>query len=157
MLAKMGLTAARFDLLHALKRRRIGGMCQATLQRVLGVSRATVSRMLGSLEELGLVRRQMEECDGRKKRVWLTDEGFARIASAYKRLVRSGWVQIAIDSTLGVRNLDALYWGPCFEEMGGLEHLLQLLRRGLLDTGSLHYPFCGKPWGEPRARRASRV
>jgi hypothetical protein len=45
VLAAMGLTAARFDLLYAVMTSR-EGLAQSALRKLLGVSRATVSRML---------------------------------------------------------------------------------------------------------------
>ena len=63
MLARIGLTAARFDLLYALNtsnKRNGRGIRQATLRRVLGVGRTTVSRMLASLEQLPLTRVKLE-------------------------------------------------------------------------------------------------
>lgn len=53
ILAALGLTAARFDLLYAVKKATRYGVNQSALRKVLGVSRATVSRMLASLEERG--------------------------------------------------------------------------------------------------------
>jgi DNA-binding MarR family transcriptional regulator len=134
VLKKMGLTPARFDMLCALMPRE-GAMTQGTLQRILGVTRATVSRMLGSLEELGFVGRERHDIDGRCKVVWLTDEGRARIVMAHKELVRSGWVQLAIDSALGE------WWrGPCAAAIAELERPLRAIRRAFYDTGSLRYP-----------------
>jgi DNA-binding MarR family transcriptional regulator len=76
MLTRLGLTAARFDMLHALPRERryVGeGMRQSELRRQLGVSRPTVSRMLASLEELGLVLRKPDSKDRRQVFVALTE------------------------------------------------------------------------------------
>jgi DNA-binding MarR family transcriptional regulator len=141
MLAKMGLTAARFDLLYTLMRRR-DGMLQSKLQRKLGVVRATVSRMLGSLEKLGLVERRRDTIDHRRKLVLLTPHGRERITAAHKDLTRSGWAQLAIDSALGADGRrDPWYRGPCVAEMATLEDLLGALRRGFYDTGSLEYPW----------------
>jgi DNA-binding MarR family transcriptional regulator len=139
LLAKMGLTAARFDLLHPLRRHRNYGLRQSSLQRMLGVSRATVSRMVRSLEDLGLVRRERDTQDYRQKRVLLTELGFERVRLAFRRLVRSGWVQLAIDSTLGADRLDGAYPGPCYGEIGQLDRHLRSLRRHLRDTGCLRY------------------
>src|SRR5271154_1732091 len=99
VLVAMGLTAARFDLLYAVKKVR-RGLNQSALRKVLGVSRATVSRMLASLEELGLVRREVTTADRRQKFVQLTTKGRWRIALAHRQLTRSGWAQLAIDSAL---------------------------------------------------------
>jgi DNA-binding MarR family transcriptional regulator len=143
-LTRMGLTAARFDLLYALRNRR-RGMPQPALQRALGVTRATVSRMLQSLEELGLVRRTKDVRDRRRKLVELTASGRARIELAHEALVRSGWAQLAIDCALGGEGrAERWYRGSCFQAMGRLDDLLHAIRRAFYDTASLDYP-----WGEP--------
>src|SRR5215469_16414442 len=98
-LAKMKLTAARFDMLYAIKQRRYG-ILQSALRRVLGVSRATASRMLISLEQLGFIRRSIYPHDKRKRLVELTNRGRFRIAVAYRQLALSGWAKLAVDSAL---------------------------------------------------------
>ncbi|HEX4445732.1 MAG TPA: MarR family transcriptional regulator, partial [Polyangiaceae bacterium] len=66
VLKRLGLTAARFDMLFALKPCRLG-MLQSRLRRLLGVSRTTVSRMLASLEQLGLLTRKASWSDRRTR------------------------------------------------------------------------------------------
>ena len=151
ILTKMGLTAARYDLLYALWHRRVP-MWQAYLRRVLGVTRATVSRMLGSLEELGYVARKPDPYDRRGKLVELTALGRERITFAHRRLVRSRWLQLAIDSAMGVEGQEERWYeGPCFKMMAQLDNLLNTLRRGFYDLGSLEYPW------PPPARRVRPV
>jgi DNA-binding MarR family transcriptional regulator len=134
-----GLTAARYDLLHALPKKR--SMRQRDLERVLGVTRATVSRMVGSLEELGFVRREVDPDDRRCKIVWLTEEGAARLEAAYKKVVKPGWVRFALDWTLGPRRHGDIFPPRfCFKEMWELDQRLWPIRRGFADTGSLSYP-----------------
>ncbi len=53
VLTALGLTAARFDLLFAVKKSSRYGLNQSALRKVLGVSRATVSRMLASTRRAG--------------------------------------------------------------------------------------------------------
>jgi DNA-binding MarR family transcriptional regulator len=98
-LARIGLTAARFDLLYILLR---GGeeTLQRELREELGVSGATVSRMLASLEELGLVRREPLDTDHRHRCVSLTKEGRRLVRTAARHFIRSGFVQLAVDSAL---------------------------------------------------------
>ena len=141
MLTGKRLTPARYDLLHALRLRTgIYGMTQGRLHRVLGVCRATVSRMLGSLEELGLVRRKVNPIDRRRKDVWITDEGFACLQAAYDPIVRRGWIQAAFTCVLGTHgNPDLVAPRHCVREMKELDWHLWSLRRGFADTGSLTY------------------
>ena len=141
VLAPLGLTAARFDLLYAVKKKR-RGMNQSALRKVLGVSRATVSRMLGSLEELGLVRRTVPTEDRRQKLVELTTKGRWRIAFAHRHLTRSGWAQLAIDTALAGQYTEYRWCdeAACSEATGSLQNMLADVRRGFYDFATLEYP-----------------
>jgi DNA-binding MarR family transcriptional regulator len=98
-LARMGLTAARFDLLYVVLRE--GKMAlQRNVRTALGVSAATVSRMLGSLEDRGLLRREPLEEDLRHRCIELTREGRRCIRKALRHFVHSGYAQLAVDSAL---------------------------------------------------------
>src|ERR1700723_51186 len=104
-LSKLGLTAARFDLLYALPhgRERFDARTrQSDLRRMLGVSRPTVSRMLASLEELKLLRRERATGDRRQIIVSLTQRGSMLIRKAVRAFIDSGWTLLALDSALGV-------------------------------------------------------
>jgi len=141
VLAAVGLTAARFDLLYAIKTSRRTTF-QSVLRRVLGVSRATVSRMLSSLEELGLVRRTVPPEDRRQKLVELTTKGRWRIAFAHRQFTRSGWAQLAIDSALaaeyaGFRWCDE---DACLEATAALQVTLGHIREAFHDFATLDYP-----------------
>jgi DNA-binding MarR family transcriptional regulator len=140
-LAALGLTAARFDLLYAVKRTSCG-MLQSTLRKALGVSRATVSRMLASLEELGLVRRKIATADGRQKFVELTKKGRKRIVRAHRHFTRSGWAQLAIDSALGGK-YSTDHWckeEDCARATAALEVTLGDIRDAFHDFATLNYP-----------------
>jgi DNA-binding MarR family transcriptional regulator len=141
VLAAMGLTAARFDLLYAVKKVR-RGMMQSALRKVLGVSRATVSRMLASLEELGLVRRTPYEGDRRQRFVALTGKGWWRISRAHRHFTRSGWAQLAIDSALSGKYDDHRWCNEaaCAEANGALHATLENVRQGFGDFATLDYP-----------------
>jgi DNA-binding MarR family transcriptional regulator len=140
-LGRMGLTAARFDLLFALKPCRLG-MLQSRLRRLLGVSRTTVSRMLASLEQLGLLTRKTSGSDRRTRDVQLTPRGRATITLAHRRLTRSGWAQLAVDSALGTYG--AYRWfseGECLQATALLDGLLGQIRRVFGDRATLVYPW----------------
>jgi DNA-binding MarR family transcriptional regulator len=140
-LTALGLTAARFDLLFALKKGR-HGLIQSALRKVLGVSRATVSRMLASLEDLGLVRRTVATEDRRQRLVELTTKGRWRIAFAHRQLTRSGWTQLAIDSALA-RGHAPFRWcdeDACLTASARLDVTLDNLREGFYDFATLDYP-----------------
>ena len=156
MLLDMGLTAARFDLLFALKLKDRRRMRQRELQRTLGVSRTTVSRMLASLEKLGFVQRTVDPKDRRRKWVALTKRGFWRIGTAVRRFSRSGWAQLALDTAFGAipsypgRRSD---WADSEWCEGVTQDLLNILwgiRREFRDGATLEYPLvepdCGNPF-----------
>src|ERR1700733_880956 len=74
LLKRLGLTAARFDLLYIVEKAG-KTMLQCELRRVLGVTAPTVSRMLASLQALGLVEREVVDLDRRRRHVTLTKAG----------------------------------------------------------------------------------
>ena len=138
-LAALGLTSARFDLLYALNNGPSWGVLQSALRATLGVSASVVSRMLKSLEGLGLVSRERALGDARQRRVKLTAMGRSRIRLAIWRLIRSGHVQLVVDSALaGPRWFDE---SACFVAMNHVESALLALRREGRDTATLHYPW----------------
>jgi DNA-binding MarR family transcriptional regulator len=145
-LANRGLTAARFDLLYALKEVR-SGVRQSALRRLLGVCRATVSKMLGSLEKLRLVTRSIDRFDRRQKLVELTNRGRWRIARAIHELIRSGWTQLAVDSALGAEDQMFRWYDEddCREATSLVETLLGYLRKAYGDRARLVYPWNDEP------------
>ncbi len=143
VLTRMGLTAARFDMLYAIKLRRKRGMLQSALRRSLGVCRATVSRMLASLEQLGLVTRKAYSLDRRQRLVELTTLGRWRIAFAHRQITRSGWAQLAVDSALGAEG-SKYHWydqAECIAVTSLLEGMLDRLRHAFFDRAKLEYPW----------------
>jgi DNA-binding MarR family transcriptional regulator len=141
-LAKLGLTAARFDLLYAIKTHG-GDMRQRRLQAWLGVGRTTVSRMLASLEQLGLVTRTGLGRDRRQKLVRLTKVGRKRIDSAHRRFTRSGWAQLALDTALCGGFQSDRWCDPdeCFKSTADIDGLLKRIRHGFRDGATLDYPW----------------
>jgi DNA-binding MarR family transcriptional regulator len=143
VLGRMGLTAARFDMLYAIKSRPRARMLQSTLARILGVCRATVSRMLASLEALGLVTRTADLYDRRQKLVNLTTLGQSRVAFAHEHLVGSGWAQLAVDSALCGDGSEYCWYlrAECVAATGRLDTMLGRLRRAFFDRARLDYPW----------------
>jgi DNA-binding MarR family transcriptional regulator len=140
-LNRMGLTAARFDMLFALKDSRLG-MLQSRLRRLLGVSRTTVSRMLASLEQLGFLTRKRSWSDRRTRDVLLTPRGRATIVFAHRRLTRSGWAQLAVDTALGTDGAYRWYReGDCIQATALMDGLLRQIRRAFCDRATLAYPW----------------
>jgi DNA-binding MarR family transcriptional regulator len=98
-LATLGLTPARFDMLYIVAKEG-SSLLQRELQRALGVAAATVSRMLSSLEELGLVEREVSEEDHRCQNVVLTKAGRRCVLRAARLLIHTGHIQLMVDSAL---------------------------------------------------------
>jgi DNA-binding MarR family transcriptional regulator len=143
-LARLGLTAARFDLLYIVLKER--GLLQRELQRALGVAAPTVSRMLGSLEELGLVVREIAEDDCRQRYVELTKEGRRSVIRAARALIHSGFVDLTIDSALS-----PAHWHEPGERSTARReclHTLRLLRYAYRDVATHEYPFAHCADGE---------
>ena len=143
ILAAMGLTAARFDLLYVLDR-GLSRNTQRHLRRTLGVNRTTISRMLGSLETLGLLTRKRAFGDRRTREVELTEEGRRRIRLAIQHLIGSGAVQLAVDNAIAGgpsgRPGSAVHddWA-CLVACDVLESFLRGMRETYGDVATLYY------------------
>ena len=145
ILAELGLTAARFDLLYILQR---GDPCLSVTQRLLrqtlGVNRTTISRMLGSLESLGLVVRERSYGDRRTRSVRLTKAGLRCIRTAIQHLIESGAVQLSVDSAVAgaLSSPPGTAWHDdmaCLYSIDVLESFLRGLREAYGDTATLYY------------------
>jgi DNA-binding MarR family transcriptional regulator len=100
LLAKFGLTPARFDVLRMLFSRRDHAMSQVRLRERLGVARSTVSRMLRSLERHGWVERKTYPFDRRGRWCALTHAGRELAWRVLSELVRPRLVADALDEAL---------------------------------------------------------
>jgi DNA-binding MarR family transcriptional regulator len=136
-LASLGLTPARFDLLYIVAKEG-SSLLQRELQRALGVTAATVSRMLTSLEELGLVEREVTEEDHRCRNVMLTKAGRRCVFKAARWLIHSGNIQLTVDSALSPDR----WYDPsvCRRVQDEFEHSLRLLRDAYQDVATVFYP-----------------
>jgi DNA-binding MarR family transcriptional regulator len=136
-LARLGLTAARFDLLHILDKAG-GEMPQRELQRALGVAASTVSRMLSSLEDLGLVDREIMLEDYRRTWVELTRAGRRCVRRAAGLIIHTGWVQLAVDSAL----CPSRWYSEtaCLLATAACERTIGRLRHAFGDVATLDYP-----------------
>lgn len=75
-----GMEPAAYAILTLLQRE--GPLRATDLASGIGVGKPSISRQLGSLERLGLVRRQLDPGDARSQRVLLTPFGERRLADA---------------------------------------------------------------------------
>lgn len=99
LLAPLGITPARLDLLHALADDRNENY-GAALGRILGVARQTVWDMVTSLVALGLVRRLPREDRSRVVRLELTAAAHALLDDVFAVFFRSGVALKAAARTL---------------------------------------------------------
>jgi DNA-binding MarR family transcriptional regulator len=95
-----GVTPARLDLMRCI-RDASNSVVQCALWERLGVARSTMSRMLGSLERLGLVRRDYTSRRRRSAVCSLTDRGKQVVNGILERLVEPGVVARAVSRALG--------------------------------------------------------
>jgi DNA-binding MarR family transcriptional regulator len=137
-LVRLGLTAARFDMLTAIWRHPCG-VFQRQLREMLGVTAPTISRMLRSLEELRFLKRERCLGDARQLHVKLTPTGLALVRRATRVFIASGAAQLAVDCAL--TNNRAHDESRCLIEMDIAESVLRRLRDAFRDVARLHYPW----------------
>jgi DNA-binding MarR family transcriptional regulator len=136
-LATLGLTPARFDLLYIVAKEH-SILPQRELQRTLGVTAATVSKMLTSLEDLGLVEREVMEEDHRCRYVVLTKAGRRRVLEAARLLIHTGHIQLMVDSALAPDKwYDPVASRKIHDEF---DRSLGLLRDAYGDVATRNYP-----------------
>jgi DNA-binding MarR family transcriptional regulator len=100
LLAKHGLTPARFELLRNLYEREDMSADQSWVRKALGVARSTLSVMVRALEKLGLIKREPSLWDRRTRKCVLTLEGKQRVAAALSELVWSKVVARVVEQAL---------------------------------------------------------
>jgi DNA-binding MarR family transcriptional regulator len=121
LLARFGLTPARFDVLYALSDSRIS-TTQSELRKALGVARATLCEMLGALERLKWIIRSRDRNDRRTHQVTLSAAGRDVLERAYAGSVSSGLVPVSVDAALSVRD-------PLVDTFEIQEYLLDICQR----------------------------
>ncbi len=134
------LTAARFDLLYALRGYRGLTVFQKHLRKKLGVCRPVLTRMLKSLVALGWVTRTRSTIDRRTYEICITAEGGKIIEAAYRRWVNSGramrWAHRALAGKYGARDRER-----SFRRMEWFEDVLQNMREVFRAGGWVSYPW----------------
>jgi DNA-binding MarR family transcriptional regulator len=141
-LRSLGLTAARFDILYALKgdgdQTRFR-KTQSELRRCLGVCASVVSRMLASLEKLGWVNRRRDEHGIDRRQVWvrLTEAGLSCMTKAFKMLRRASW-RLVHEAICFGRHRDR---SAQFVRTERLEGYLSGMRQHYGDAATLFYPW----------------
>jgi len=103
----VAMTAARFDLMHAIVMfSPVRGPVQVALKQLFGVAASTVSRMLKGLEGLGFIRRVRDVEDRRYKRVTVTPAGMEVLREAAWYTVHDEKVKRRVDLALADARLD---------------------------------------------------
>jgi DNA-binding MarR family transcriptional regulator len=149
-LRKMGLTAARMDMLYVIHKKGRYSTQQGALWRTLGVNPSVVSRMLKRLEEMGYVQRDVVTCDTRKRTVKLTIKGRARILRAIRQFIGWGYAQLALASALEPDRWHSQWHSHV--AVSRVEESLRLIRVGFGDRASLFvYPTGERDDQPPRA------
>ncbi len=100
VLAKYGLTPARFDLMRLIYARRDFSIGQSYLRARLGIARSTLCRMLRALQRLGWIERKVSPFDRRTRWCTLTYAGRARVWSILDEVVRARVVADVLDRAL---------------------------------------------------------
>jgi DNA-binding MarR family transcriptional regulator len=134
-LRKMGLTAARMDMLYVIHKKGRYWTEQRALWRTLGVCPSVVSRMLKRLEEMEYVERDFVTCDTRKRLVKLTTKGRARILRAIRQFIGWGYAQLALESALEPERWHSEWHAHV--AVSRAEEFLRLVRVGFGDRASL--------------------
>jgi DNA-binding MarR family transcriptional regulator len=133
-LRKMGLTAARMDMLYVIHKKGRSRTQQGELWRTLGVNPSVVSRMLKRLEEIGYVERDVITNDTRKRWVRLTTKGRARILRAIRQFIGWGYAQLALHSALEPKRWNSEW--HTHVAVSHAEEFLRLIRVGFGDRAS---------------------
>jgi DNA-binding MarR family transcriptional regulator len=134
-LRKMGLTAARMDMLYVIHKRGRYPTLQGQLWRTLGVCPSVVSRMLKRLEAIGYVERDVVTNDTRRRTVTLTTQGRARVLRAIRQFIGWGYAELALRSVLEPRRWNSEWYTHV--AVSQLQEYLRLVRLGFGDRASL--------------------
>jgi DNA-binding MarR family transcriptional regulator len=149
-LRKMGLTAARMDMLYVIHKKGRYPTYQNDLWRTLGVCPSVVSRMLKRLETIGYVQRDVVTCDTRCRKVTLTTRGRACILRAIRQFIGWGYAQLALHSVLEPNRWHSEW--HTHVSVSRLQESLRLIRVGFGDRASLVvYPDGVREKDPPRA------
>lgn len=134
-LRRMGLTAARLDMLYVIHKSFKHTIRQSQLWRTLGVCASVVSRMLKRLEAIGYVHCAVRYGHVRKRWISLTTKGRATILRAIRQFIGWGYAELALRSAL-----EPYRWHSEWRvhvTLGQLQEYLRLICVGFGDRADL--------------------
>jgi DNA-binding MarR family transcriptional regulator len=139
MLARFGITPARFDLMYVLQSTHaFNRMKQCHVWLTLGVTGATVSRMVKSLVGLGLVVRTPGVADKRQRYLYLSDLGRRVLGMAMKETMDSGDAHGIVCRAVVPRYFDP---ASCIHDLAQFEERLIGVCESFADRGRVFYPW----------------
>ena len=140
LLAKFGITPARYNMLYAILSGE-GGVAQYKLRSLLGVSSPTISRMLKSLEKLGFVIRTPHPRNRRHRWVTATTSGLLRLRAATADIVEDTSLDAITEELVnpepGNHRVGA-------ETIAAADSFLTRVRERLGDAATLRFPYDGE-------------
>lgn len=107
-LRPFGLTFASYEALQLLAFCRRGALPLGLMGRRLMVHPATITNTIDRLEQRGLVRREVDPEDGRRRTARLTDEGRTMVGEATRTLHDIGFGLVGIDEAVLASLVDGL-------------------------------------------------
>jgi len=82
----LGISTTQLGVLFILE--RTAGALPKEVSEALGINKSAITALIGRMEEVGLVRRQPSDDDGRATHLFATPEGLAKAVAARPILAR---------------------------------------------------------------------
>src|SRR5262245_49407464 len=138
MLAQFELTAARFDMLYAIRQYGDGKIWQSELRKILGVKAPAAKRMVDALAKLGFVeRKRVTRGDRRQCVVRLTKRGRRRILVAKQAALDDAIAHLAVEAMTSRSPLERKHATADLEVMMAA---MRRAKRALGGCGTFAYP-----------------
>ena len=141
LLARHGVTPARFDLLYCIHKDLDDRVRQSSIRKALGVARPTVSRMVRSLEKLGLLVRGIDLSDSRQRSLRLSVAGRKVVRRVLRKLVRSDVVDRCVRRAFAYPEAPPSRRRTDLSLIAELDYTLARFRRCFGDFATLEYPW----------------
>jgi DNA-binding MarR family transcriptional regulator len=145
LMARWGITPARFDMLYAIRCQRQFWFPQRKLRELLGVGASTISRMIDSLVEIGFLVRRRVATDRRRRELKITKHGKRTLRCMFDNLIKSGLARRIVGHALA-DNPDAVKTSDqkITERVEELETIMAYLKLNLEDEAYFDYGAAGE-------------